>query len=202
MILPTPEVCIAARRWHHRPGDSSEGEAMKKALPANASRGAVAAGATAAGAASFGAMALGAVAFGAMAVGALAVGRLTVGRARLRRVEIGELAVGRLEIGAGAGGALAAVARIRAAPGKGDALERLVREEGAEGDPGGLLYRAHRSRTDPDLFLFHAAYAEEAGFEEHAQAARFDALLREAAEQGLVAVSRDEPVEVEFYRAI
>ena len=165
-------------------------------------RGAVATGASAAGAASVGAMALGAVAFGAFAVGALAVGRLTVGRARLRRVEIGELTVGRLDVGADGTGPLTAVARIQAAPGKGDALEGLLRQQVAARAPGSLLYRAHRSRIDPELFLVYATYADEAAFERHAQAAGFQALLRQAAELGLVALSTDDRAEVELYRSI
>ena len=128
---------------------------MTKGALSKSSRGAVAAGATAAGAASLGAVALGAVALGAIAVGALAVGRLSVGRARLRRVEIGELAVGRLDVGAdAAGGRITAVVRIRAAPGKGDALERLLLDQAAGIVPGSLLHRARRSRTDLDVFLF------------------------------------------------
>ncbi len=164
-------------------------------------RGAVATGASAAGAASVGAMALGAVALGAFAVGALAVGRLSVGRARLRRVEIGELTVGRLDVGADGTGRLTAVARIHAAPGKGDALERLLLNQAAASGPGSLLFRAHRSRTDPDLFLFYESYADETAFEQHAQAAGLHALLRQAAEQGLAA-SADDPAEVEIYRSI
>ena len=94
-------------------------------------RGATATGANATGTAAFGALALGAMALGAMAVGALAIGRLSVGRARLRRVEIGELVVGRLDIGPNGRqpGVLTAVARIRAAPGKGDAMARLLLDQ-------------------------------------------------------------------------
>lgn len=167
------------------------------------SRGAVATGATATGAASLAAMALGAAALGAIAVGALAIGRLTVGRARLRRVEIGDLIVGRLDLGGERpSGKLTAVARIRTAPGKGDAFERLLLDQAAGSEPGSLLSCAQRSRTDPDRFLFHASYADEAAFDRHAQAPRFDALLRQAAEQRLVAASTDDPVEVELYRTI
>lgn len=170
----------------------------KKAL-AKSSRGAVATGASAAGAASFGAMALGAVALGAIAVGALAVGRLTVGRARLRRVEIGELAVGRLQIGAD--GELTAVARLHAEPGRGDALERLLLGQRAGNEPGVVL-RAYRSRIDPDLFLVHETYADEAAFERPAQGSRLDAVLRQGIEEGLVAAPSDEQAEVELFRAI
>ncbi len=176
---------------------------MERGALTKSSRGAVATGASAAGAASFGAMALGAVALGAVAVGALAIGRLTVGRARLRRVEIGELTVGRLDIGADAsGGRLAALARIRAAPGKGDAFERLLRDHAAASAPGALLYRAHRSPVDPDRFMFHETYTGEEAFERHAQAPLFGDVLRLAAEEGLIAASADDALEVEFYRTI
>jgi quinol monooxygenase YgiN len=175
---------------------------MTRRAVTKSSRGAVATGATAVGASSLGALALGAAALGAFAVGALAIGRLGVGRARLGRVDIGELTVGRLEIGAdAAGGRLTALARIHAAPGQGDAFEAFLVKEAAS-DPGTLLYRAHRSSSDPDLFLFTESYPDEAAFERHAQAPRFDTLLRQAAEQGLLAASPDEAVGIELYRAI
>jgi quinol monooxygenase YgiN len=136
-------------------------------------------------------------------VGALAIGRLTVGRARLRRVEIGELTVGRLDVGAdGSGGKLTALALVHAAPGKGDALARLLIEHEAASQPGTLLFRAHRSRTDPDRFLFCEAYADEAAFERHAQAPRFGDLVEEAAGKGLLAASGGDPLEIGFYLAI
>jgi quinol monooxygenase YgiN len=175
---------------------------MIKRTPTKSSRGAVATGATATGAASLAAMAMGAMALGAIAVGALAVGRLSVGRARLRRVEIGELAVGRLKVGNRAAGKLTAVCRVRAVPGKGDDLERLVLDEVASSEPGVLPYRAHRSRTDPDFFLFHEARSEAAASGRRAQVPRFDALLRQGVERGLVVGSADDAVEVELFRTI
>jgi quinol monooxygenase YgiN len=176
---------------------------MTHRAPTKSSRGAIATGATATGAASLAAMAMGALALGAMAVGALAIGRLSVGRARLRRVEIGELAVGRLEVGAdGIAGRPTAVCRIRAAPGKGDDLERLVLGGIGGSEPGVVPYRAHRSSTDPDLFLFYEARARDRALGRHRQAPHFDAVLRQAAEQGLVAATGDDPVEIELYRTI
>ncbi len=164
--------------------------------------GASATGASATGAASLGTLAMGAMALGAMAVGALAVGRLSVGRARLRRVEIGELTVGRLEIGAGSEGTLTAVARIRAAPGEGGALEELLLDEGFGNRPGSLLFRAHRSRSDPDLFLFWETYADAAAFEQHAEASELEDLLRLALAEGLVAADGPGAVRIEFYDAL
>ena len=165
------------------------------------SRGAAATGATAAGAASVGAVALGAMALGAIAVGALAVGRLTVGRARLRRVEIGELTVGRVRIGDGdVAGRLIAIARVNALPGKGDELEQLVQDRTDSLRPGDLPYRAHRSRVDPDLFLFSEAHASEAPLERGAAPPGFEDLLRQAAEEGLIAAFTDD--QVELYRTV
>lgn len=167
------------------------------------STGAVATGATAAGAASLGALAMGAVALGAIAIGAMAVGRLRVGRAQMRRVDIGELTVGRLDVGEfGMAGSLAAVARIRTPPGKGDAFERFLKEHTAGTGPGPSFIQAHRSRTDPDLFMFRETHAGEAAIERQEQAPRLGALLRAAAEIGLVSASAVNPVEVELYRAI
>jgi quinol monooxygenase YgiN len=171
---------------------------MARNAPAKVSRGAVATGASATGVASLAAMAMGAVAIGALAVGALAVGRLSIGRARLRRVEIGELTVGRLALGAGTGGRLTAVLRVRAAPGRGDALAHLLADPG-KAAPGSLIRRARRSRHEPDRFLFCETYADEAAFDRHAEAPRLDALLRQAAGDGLLA--DDGPPEVELYRA-
>ena len=175
---------------------------MMKRAPMKSAR-----GATATGTAVLGTLALGAVALGAMAVGALAIGRLSVGRARLRRVEIGDLAVGRLDIGPGGRhpGMLTAVTRIRAAPGRGDAMARLLRDQLSlvrTGEPGTFLYPPYRSTSDPDLFLLYEQYADEAAFEPRTHVARLDAFRQRAAEQGLVASSADDAVEVEFYRTM
>ena len=165
--------------------------------------GASAAGATATGAASLGAMAIGAAAIGAIAVGALAIGRLTIGRARLRRVEIGQLTVGRLDVGMlGKPGDLTAVTRIRTLPGKGDAFERLLLRWPAGSGPATPFHQAHRSQSDPDLFAIYASYADEAAFERDALAQSIGALLKQAADQGLVAIPAGDPVEVDLYRAI
>lgn len=170
---------------------------MTKKSLTKSSRGATATGATAIGAASFGAMAL-----GAAAVGALAIGRLSVGRARLRRVEIDELIVGRIEFRADGASGPAAVARIAAAPGKGDALERFLRHHRAGSEPGAPPFRAHRSRSDPDMFLFLEPHADEAAFDRHAQALVLDALLRLAAEAELLASPAGDGLALEIYHVI
>lgn len=162
---------------------------------------AVKAGATATGAAATGTLAVGtlvagALAMGALAVGALAIGRLAIGRARIGRVEIGELRVRHLELGDGvAPGPLIAVTTVRAAPGQGDALERLLH---AQATPGALLHRGHRSTSDPDRFLFYERFADRAAYERQAQSSARDAFRRRIAEAGLA----DDAVEVELYRAI
>ena len=52
---------------------------------------------------------------------------------------------------------LTVVAKLRAAKGKGDALAAFLSEQAAVvlgAEPGCVVYRAHRSTTDPELFLF------------------------------------------------
>jgi quinol monooxygenase YgiN len=147
------------------------------------------------------------MALGAMAVGALAIGRLAVGRARLRRVEIGELSVGRLEIGSGdpRPGMLIAVTRIRAAPGKGDEMARVLLDQLSAirtDERGILLHPPHRSMSDPDLFLLYEHYVDEAAFERGTHAARLDAIRQRIAEHELVAGSLDDAVEVELFQTI
>lgn len=167
-------------------------------------RGATATGANATGTAALGTLALGAMALGAMAIGALAIGRLSVGRARLRRVEIGELAVGRLDIGSSGhrSGTLTAITRIRAAPGKGDAMARLLRDQlGRAGEPGSLPHQLQRSTSNPDLFLRYEYYADDAAFERSAHAVRLDA-FRRLAEQSGVASPADDAFEVELFRTM
>ncbi|WP_088342814.1 MULTISPECIES: antibiotic biosynthesis monooxygenase [Rhodomicrobium] len=179
---------------------------MVRRAPMKSARGATATGAQATGTAALGSLALGAMALGAMAVGALAIGRLSVGRARLRRVEIGELVVGRLDIAASGpqAGTLTAVTRIRAAPGKGDAMAELLRDHlppGSPDWPGLLSGPPQRSTGDPDRFVLYQQCPDEAAFEHYAHA-RLDVLRRQIAEQGLAADSGADAVEVELYRTI
>jgi quinol monooxygenase YgiN len=180
---------------------------MARRMPMKSARGATATGAQATGTAAFGGLALGAMALGAMAVGALAIGRLVVGRAQLKRVEIGELSVGRLDIGASSrrSGRLVAVARIRAAPGKGDAMARLLRDHvsaASAEEPGIRFAPPQRSTSDPDLFLLQEEFADEVAFERHGLTAGLDALRRRVAEHGLAAGIAEDAVAVELYRTI
>ena len=62
------------------------------------------------------------------------------------------------------------VARLRAAPGKADALAALLTEQcgvilGSE--PGCLEYRVHRAADDPQAFLFYETYVDDAAFDAH-----------------------------------
>jgi quinol monooxygenase YgiN len=65
---------------------------------------------------------------------------------------------------------LTVVAKLRAAQGRGDALETLLSEQAGvvrRAEPGCLVYRVHRSTTDPDLFLFYEMYVDDEAFELH-----------------------------------
>ena len=93
------------------------------------------------------------------------------------------------------------VAKVRAAKGKGDALAALLTEQAAVvlgAEPGCLVYRAHRSTTDPELFLFYETYADEAAFEIHRDAPHIAEFRKRREKEGLT----EGRVEVEIYRSI
>jgi quinol monooxygenase YgiN len=99
------------------------------------------------------------------------------------------------------GGMLTVVARVRAAKGKGDALAALLEEQAAavrEAEPGCLVYRPHRSATDPDLFLFYEQYRDEAAFDAHRKGAHLARYRERREKEGLT----DGAVEVEIYRPL
>jgi hypothetical protein len=164
--------------------------------------GAAAVGAIATGAAAIGSFALGALAVGAVAVGAVAIGALKVGRARLERLEIGRLKVGYLDIAdiEDAFDGVTALVRLRAAPGRGDALARLLAQ--MPDDRAGLLDRPQRSTADPDLFLLTARYADEHAFAEDAASPWLAMFRRRLALEGLALASPDEPLDVTLYRPV
>ncbi len=96
---------------------------------------------------------------------------------------------------------LTVVARIRAAPGRGDALAALLTEQAAVvlgAEPGCLVYRVHRSTRDPELFLFYETYADDAAFEAHRAAAHLAQFRERREKEGLTAG----PAEVEVFRSI
>jgi quinol monooxygenase YgiN len=64
-------------------------------------------------------------------------------------------------------------ARLRAVPGKGDALAALMSELVATvraKEPGCVAYRLNRAHDDPDLLMFYEVYADEAAFALHKDA--------------------------------
>ena len=93
------------------------------------------------------------------------------------------------------------VARVRAAPNKGDALATLLQEQAAvvrDREPGCMMYRVHRSTKDAELFLFYEMYVDDAAFEAHSRSSHLAGFRQRREREGLVAG----PAEVEMYRAI
>jgi quinol monooxygenase YgiN len=98
-------------------------------------------------------------------------------------------------------GLITIVARIRAAKGKGDALAALLTEQAAvvrKAEPGCLVYRPHRSTTDPDVFVFYEVYEDDAAFDAHRKAPHLAAFRERREREGLV----DGPADVQIYRAL
>jgi len=96
---------------------------------------------------------------------------------------------------------LTVVARLRAAGGKGDALAALLSEQAAvvrREEPGCLVYRAHRSTRDPELFLFYETYVDEAAFEFHRKAPHLAAYRQRREQEGLT----EGGPEVEVFRSL
>ena len=96
---------------------------------------------------------------------------------------------------------LTVVAKLRAAPGKGDALAAFLTEQVATvraAEPGCLVYRVHRSATDSLSFLFYEAFVDEAAFELHRAAPHLADYRKRREEQGLL----DGPVTVEIFRSV
>jgi quinol monooxygenase YgiN len=95
---------------------------------------------------------------------------------------------------------LTVVAKIRAAKGKGDALAALLAEQAAavrSAESGCLVYRAHRSTKDPDLFLFYEMYVDDAAFDLHRNAPHLAAYRQRREKEGLT----DGAAEVEIFRS-
>ena len=95
---------------------------------------------------------------------------------------------------------LTVVARLRAARGKGDALAALLSEQAVvvlKAEPGCLVYRAHRSTKDPELFLFYETYSDDAAFEAHRNAPHLAAFRQRREKEALT----EGAVEVEIYRS-
>jgi quinol monooxygenase YgiN len=96
---------------------------------------------------------------------------------------------------------LTVVAKVRAAPGKGDALAALLVEQVAtvrSTEPGCVAYTAHRSTSDPDLFIFYEQYEDDAAFDVHRRSPHLAAYRERREAEGLIA----RPAEVETFRPI
>jgi len=93
------------------------------------------------------------------------------------------------------------VARLRAVPGKADALAAMLAEQVGvvrKAEPGCLAYRLHRSTTDPDHFVFYETYVDAAAFELHRNAPYVMAYRERRQREGLAAG----PVEIEMLQAL
>ena len=96
---------------------------------------------------------------------------------------------------------LTVVAKVRAAKGKGDALAGLLKEQAAavrKAEPGCLAYRPHRSKKDPELFLFYEQYKDDASFDLHRKGTHLAAFRERREKEGLT----EGTVEVEFYLSL
>jgi quinol monooxygenase YgiN len=97
--------------------------------------------------------------------------------------------------------ALTVIAKLRAAKGKGDALAALLVEQAAvvrAAEPGCLVYRPHRSTTDPDVFVFYEIYVDDAAFDAHRKAPHLAAFRERREREALL----DGAVEIEIMRAL
>ena len=96
---------------------------------------------------------------------------------------------------------LTVVAKLRAAKGKGDALAALLKEQVAavkKAEPGCLVYRPHRSRKDPDQFVFYEQYKDDAAFDLHRKAPHLAEYRARREKEGLT----EGAVDVEIYLSI
>ena len=96
---------------------------------------------------------------------------------------------------------LTVVATLRAAKGKDDALAALLAEQAAvvlKEEPGCVVYRAHRSTSDPALFLFYEMYRDDAAFEAHRKAPHLATYRARREKEQLT----EGPVDVQIYRSL
>ena len=96
---------------------------------------------------------------------------------------------------------LTVMAKVRAAKGKGDALAALFKEQAAavrKAEPGCLAYRPHRSKKEPDLFIFYEQYKDDAAFDIHRKAPYLAAYRERREKEGLT----EGATEVEFFRSL
>ena len=96
---------------------------------------------------------------------------------------------------------LTVIAKVRAAKGKGDALAALLKEQVAavrKAEPDCLVYRPHRSTSDPDLFIFYEQYRNDAAFDAHRKAPHLAGFRERREKEGLT----EGGPQVEIYRSI
>lgn len=96
---------------------------------------------------------------------------------------------------------LTVIAEVRAARGRGDALAAFLSEQVTAvlaAEPGCLAYSAHRSTTDPEMFVFYEVYADDAAFEIHRQSKHLAAFRERREKAGLT----DGPAKVMTYREV
>ena len=96
---------------------------------------------------------------------------------------------------------LTVVAKIRAAQDKGDALAALLSEQAVavrNAEPGCLIYRVHRSTSDPELFMFYEMYVDDAALDWHRSAPHLAAYRRRREDERLT----DGAAEVEVFRSL
>ncbi len=98
-------------------------------------------------------------------------------------------------------GEITLIARIRAAKGKADALEQVLKEMVEvvrREEPGCLAYRPHRSPTDPDLFIFYEQYKDAAAREFHSKGPHLVPYRERRQREGL----QDGPPQIEVFIAL
>ena len=98
-------------------------------------------------------------------------------------------------------GAVTVVARLRAAPGKGDALAALLTEQCGvirSSEPGCLAYRLHRGSDDPDLVRFYETYTDDAAYQAHRRSPHLAAYRQRREAAALIHGG----VEVALFRAL
>ena len=86
------------------------------------------------------------------------------------------------------------LARYRAQPGHGDAVEATLQTMAvavARDEPGCVLYRAARSVEEPDVFVLYEEYVDEAALLAHRETPHFRALIEDTVIPVLISRERE-----------
>jgi autoinducer 2-degrading protein len=86
------------------------------------------------------------------------------------------------------------LARYRAQPGQGDAIEATLRKMAvavARDEPGCLLYRASRSVEEPDVFVLYEEYVDQAALLAHRDTPHFRDLIEGTVVPALISRERE-----------